>query len=64
MAEDAMTESGRCEIVLNALFYWEPKESFPKRCDMITLRFFQDKLHDVVLDLLWARDLLIAKERI
>ena len=23
-------------------FYWEPVEFFQKRCDMITLRFFQD----------------------
>ena len=31
-----MTESERCELVLNAVFYWEPVEFFQKRCDMIT----------------------------
>ena len=35
-----MTESELCELVLNAVFYWEPVEFFQKRCDMITLRFF------------------------
>ena len=47
-----MMESERCELVLNAVFYWEPVEFFQKRCDMITLRFFQDELCGVVLDLL------------
>ena len=28
----------RCELVLNAVFYWEPMEVYQKRCDMITLR--------------------------
>ena len=35
-----MTETERCELVLNAIFYWEPVEFFQKRCDMITLRVF------------------------
>ena len=35
-----VTESKRYELVLNAVFYWEPVEFFQKRCDMITLRFF------------------------
>ena len=38
-----MAESERCELVLNAVFYWEPVEFFQKRCDMTTLRFFQDE---------------------
>ena len=38
-----VTESERLELVLNAVFYWEPVEFFQKRCDMITLRFFQDE---------------------
>ena len=49
-----MTESERCELVLNAVFYWEPVEFFQKRCDMTTLRFFQDEPCGVVLDLLYA----------
>ena len=36
-----MTESERCELVLNAVFYWEPVEFFQKRRDMIALRFFK-----------------------
>ena len=42
MAESAVkvTESERCELVLNAVFNREPMEFFQKRCDMITLRFF------------------------
>ena len=32
-------ESERCELVLNAVFYWEPMEVYQKRCDMTTLRF-------------------------
>ena len=44
-------ERERCELVLNAEFYWVPMEFFQKRCDMIELRFFQDKLRGVVLDL-------------
>ena len=55
-----VTESERCELVLNAVFYWEPVEFFQKRCDMITLRFFQDEPCGVVLDLLYARDLFIG----
>ena len=51
MAEDVMTKSGRCEIVLNALFYWEPKESFQKRCDMITSRL--DLFKTSCTTLLW-----------
>ena len=31
------TESECCELVLNAVFYWEPVEFFQKWCDMITL---------------------------
>ena len=46
-------ESECCEVVLNAVFYWEPVEFFQKRCDMITLRIFQDKPCGVVLDLLF-----------
>ena len=41
-------------------FYWEPVEFFQKRCDMITLRFFQDEPRGVLLDLLYARDLFIG----
>ena len=52
-----MMESERCELVLNAVFYWEPVEFFQLRCDMIRLRVFQDKPCGVVLDLLYARDL-------
>ena len=55
-----MTESERCEFVLNAVFNWEPVEFFQKRSDMITLRFFQDGPRGVVLDLLYACDLFIA----
>ena len=55
-----MTESERCELVLNAVFYWEPVEFFQKRCNMITLRFCQDEPSGVVLDLLYARDLFIG----
>ena len=55
-----MTESERCELVLNAVFYWEPMEFFQKRYDMITLRFFQDEPSGVVLDLLCARDWFIG----
>ena len=55
-----MTENDRCELVLNAVFYWEPVEFFQKWCDMITLQFFQDELCGVVLDLLYARDLFIS----
>ena len=55
-----VTESERCELVLSAVFNWEPVEFFQKRCDMITLRFFQDEPGGVVLDLLYARDLFIG----
>ena len=55
-----MTESERCEIVLNAVFYWELVECLQKRCDLITLRFFQDEPCGVVLDVLYARDLFIG----
>ena len=54
-----VTESERCELEPNALFYWEPVKFFQKRYDMITLRFFQDEPCGVVLDLLYARDLFI-----
>ena len=55
-----MTESEHCELVLNAVFYWEPVVCFQKRCDTISLRFFQDEPCGVVLDLLYARDLFIG----
>ena len=55
-----VTESERCVLVLNAVFYWEPVEFFQKRCDMITLRFVQDEPCGVVLDLLYALDLFIG----
>ena len=55
-----MTESECCELILNALFYWEPVEFFQKRCDMIMLQFFHDELCVVVLDLLYAHDLFIG----
>ena len=55
-----MTESERCELVLNAVFYWKPVEFFKKRCDMITLRFFQHEPCGVVLDLVYALDLFIG----
>ena len=32
-----VTESERCELVLNAIFYWESVEFFQKRCDLIIL---------------------------
>ena len=62
MAESAVrvTESERCELILNAVFYREPVEFFQKRCDMITLRFFQDEPCGVFLDLLYARGLFIG----
>ena len=53
-------ESKRYKLVLNAVFYWEPVEFFQKRCDMITLRLFQDEPCGVVLGLLYARDLFIG----
>ena len=52
-----MTESERCKLVLNAVFYWEPVEFFQKQCDMIMLQFFQDELCGVVLDLLYVLNL-------
>ena len=55
-----VTESECCELVLNVVFYWEPVKFFQKQCDMITLRFFQDELHGIVLDLLYAHDLFIG----
>ena len=62
MAESAVkvTESERCELVLNAVFYWEAVQFFQKRCDMITLRFFQYEPCGVVLDLLYANGLFIG----
>ena len=54
-------EKRGCELVLNAVFYWEPVEFFQKRCDMITLRFFfQGEPCGVDLDILYARDLFIG----
>ena len=33
MAEECRrSDSERCELVLNAVFYWEPVEFFQKRC--------------------------------
>ena len=32
-----MMESECCEVVLNAVFYWEPVEFFQKRCDIVVL---------------------------
>ena len=55
-----MIETERCELVLNAVFYWEPVEFFQKRCDMITLRFFRDEPCGVVLDLSYVRDFFIG----
>ena len=55
-----VTESERCELVLNAVFNWEPMEFFQTPCNMITLRSFQDKPLGIVLDLLYARDLFIG----
>ena len=55
-----MTESELCELLLNAVFYWEPVEFFQKRYDVITLQFFQDELCGIVLDLLYARNLFIG----
>ena len=62
MAEECVkvTESERCELVLNAVFNWEPVEFVQKRCDMITLRFFYDEPCGVFLDLSHARDLFIG----
>ena len=42
------------------VFYWEPVEFFQKRYDVIMLRFFQDELCGIVLDLLYARNLFIG----
>ena len=41
MAKTAIkvTENECCELVLNAVLYWERVEFFQKRCDMIALRF-------------------------
>ena len=45
---DMCREEERCELVLNAVFYWEPVEFFQKRCNMITFPFFQDEPRGVV----------------
>ena len=42
------------------VFYWEPVEFFQKQYDMIMLRFFQDELCGIVLDLLYVCDLFIG----
>ena len=55
-----VTESERCELVLNVVFYWKPVEFFQKRFDMITLRLFENEPCGVVLNLLYARDLFIG----
>ena len=63
MAEECRQSDGKwecCELVLNAVFYWEPVEFFQNWCDMITLRFFQDEPCGVVLDLLYAHNLFIG----
>ena len=39
-----MTESERCELVLNAVFYLEPVEYFQKRCDMIHASIFSSRV--------------------
>ena len=56
-----MTESERSELVLNAVFYWEPMEFFQKWCGVSHFDFFfQEKPCGVVLYLLYARDLFIG----
>ena len=53
MAKECRQSDGkRCELVLDAVFYWESVEFFQKWCDMIMLQFFQDEPCGVVLDLL------------
>ena len=54
MAEECCQSDGK------RVFYWEPVEFFQKRYDVITLRFFQDELCGIVLDLLYACDLFIG----
>ena len=34
MAEECPTESERCGLVLNGVFYWESMEIFQKRCEL------------------------------
>ena len=61
MAEECRQSDGKralpacteCGILLGA-------SGVQKRCDMITLRFFQDEPCGVVLDLLYARHLFIG----
>ena len=56
-------ESECCELVLNAVFYWEPVEFFQNWCDMITPGFDFFKMSRAALfsvDLLYARDLFIG----
>ena len=61
MVEECLQSDGKralrafteCDILQRPVF-------FQKRCDMITLRFFQDEPCGVVLDLLYARDLFIG----
>ena len=62
--KEEVTESERCVLVLNAVFYWEPMEVYQKRCDMTTLRFFILfyflNPRGFVLDLLYACESSIA----
>ena len=61
MAKECRQSDGkRCELVLDAVFYCEPMEFFQKRCDMITLQFFQVEPCGAVLDLFYARDLFMG----
>ena len=63
MAEECRQSDGKRALracTECGISYWEPVEFFQKRCDMITLRFFQDEPYGVVLDLLYARDLFIG----
>ena len=54
-----MTESERCQLVLNAVFYWEPVEFFQKWYGVSHFDFFfQEKPCGVVLS--YARDLFIG----
>ena len=43
MSTVEVMENERCELVLSAVFNWEPAEFFQKRCDMITLWFFHQQ---------------------
>ena len=62
MAEECRQsdEKRALRACMNSVFYWETVEFFQKRCDMITLRYFQDEPCGLVLDLLYVRDLFIG----